>query len=117
MGTLYLLSDPFSASRLIAGCTGEIADYDSVLAVPAAPAVYRNPQEYGQPSTAGFFMRGFSFQTNTAGFGNFEFWPTREALELMLKDSGFSRTQELSHDDDPYKYYSFGQSVMLFSHK
>jgi hypothetical protein len=115
MGILYHLLHPFSISRRVAVCTRTLAVYETVLALPTK-FTFDNPPEY-RPTAAAFFVRAEPRQSNTAGLSDFELWPTRQALELLLKESGFSRTKELDYGCDPDPHFSSGRRTMYFAFK
>lgn len=116
LATLQTLLNPFGVSRQIARCTGQLAVYDTTVAV-AENITIRNAANSGTPSSAAFFLRSFSPEATTAGLRDLELWPTRDALELLVKESGFRRTWEADYGRDPDPWYTSGEWVMLFAEK
>src|SRR5579871_4894638 len=95
MGILYHVLDPFGAARLVAKATQEVAVYETVIAQPDLQT-FRNRDVYS-PTLAGFFVHHDSTASNTAGLDDLELWPTREAVEMLLKHSGFSEHWEADY--------------------
>jgi hypothetical protein len=113
MGVLYHLLDPFGASRLIARATRELAVYETVIAVPDQNT-FQNPSNYS-PSGAGFFIHLDSTASNTAGLSDVELWPTRDALTLLLKQSGFARSWEADYGPDPDPHFARGERAIVLA--
>jgi len=116
LATLQTLLNPFGVSRLIARCTRQIAVYDTAVAVVKNLSV-GNTANSGTPSSAAFFLRYFSPDATTAGLREVELWPTRDALETLIKVSGFSRAWEADYGQHPDPWYSSGEWTMLFAEK
>jgi hypothetical protein len=116
MELLQLLPDPLGVSRLVAQHTHRTAVFDTAVAVPSQFTI-RNSQQYGAPTTEGLFLRNVSPEANTGALGTLELWPTRGALELLLKHAGFARLTEAAYGQDPYNWYSSGERTMLFALK
>ncbi len=115
MNVLQCLLNPFAVSRDIGRCTGRVAVYDTALT--QLVEVKMNNSTWGGPSPDGFFLREFPTYPTTAGLQALEMWPTRRALEMLIKQSGFSRTQEAVYGADPHNWYSSGEHAMLFAFK
>jgi Methyltransferase domain len=116
MELLQLLPDPLGVSRLVAEHTLRTAVFDTAVALPSEFTI-RNSHQYGAPTTDGLFLRNVVPESNTGGFGTLELWPTRGALELLLKHAGFARLTEATYGEDPYNWYSSGERAMLFALK
>lgn len=115
MGLLYHVLDPFLISGLVAKVTREVAVYETALALPTN-ITFANDKDYS-PTPGGFFVRLDSKKSNTAGFSDFELWPTKLALLYLLEAGGYTKVDELDYGPEPNEWYATGQRAMIFAHK
>ena len=115
MGVLYHVLDPFGAARLVARVTGGVAVYETVIAQPDLQT-FLNRDIYS-PTLAGFFVHHDSTASNTAGLDDLELWPTREAVDLLLRHSGFSEIWEADYGPNPDPHFLAGERAIFLARK
>jgi len=115
MGILYHILDPFTVLKQIGEKTRSLMVLETVISVPKGEG-FQNAPHYA-PTEAAFYLRVDCNASHTAGLSDYELWPTRSAVEMLLKYAGFTSLRELTGPDPVPDYFADGTRMIAVAAK